>query len=190
MFRKLTLYAFSLSILSCMFLLSSCDDEGPSAQNEPEQITKVTLTFNDGTNTVTGTYLDPDGAGPESGSLTPATIQLNANTAYTLTIAFTNSLVTPEEDITEEVEEEGAEHQIFYSYTNGIFTDTNNAWYNDTDSNGNPIGISTNWNTGTTASTTGNFTVTLKHQPDIKSASSTVNDGETDFEQIFSIELQ
>ena len=189
MFNKFTLYAISLAFLSITFL-SSCDDDEPAAENETEQITKATLTFSDGTNTVVGTYLDVDGDGPANGTFSPATIQLNASTAYTLTIALANTLETPEEDVTVEVKNEGDEHQLFYSYTNGIFTDAANTWYDDKDVNDLPIGIATNWNTGATAGTTGTFTVTLKHQPGVKTATSTINDGESEFLQSFTIELQ
>ena len=188
MLRKFTLYATCLVVFPLLF--SSCDDDNdPEAENEVEQITKITLTFNDGTNDIVGTYLDSDGDGPASGVFSPTTIELDASTAYSLSIEFTNTLEDPEEDITEEVEEEGDEHQIFFSYTNSIFTDAADAWYNDTDNNSLPIGLSTNWNTGN-AGASGNFTVTLKHQPDIKSATSTINDGETDIAQTFSIEIK
>ncbi|MGB0525007.1 MAG: hypothetical protein ACPGJS_18690 [Flammeovirgaceae bacterium] len=191
MLRKLTLYAFSLSILSFSLFLSSCDDDDdPVAENEAEVITQITLTFNDGTNTVTGTYLDADGDGPGSGVFTPTTIQLDANTTYDLSITFANTLENPVEDKTTEIRDEDHEHQIFFSYTGGVFTNASTN-YTDMDENSLPVGLSTNWTTGATASTTGNFTVTLKHQPDgIKTATSTINDGETDIAQTFSIELQ
>lgn len=186
MLRKFTLLAF-LFISSAFFF--ACDDDDPVAENEEEVITKATLTFSDGTTTVTATYLDADGDGPGAGVFTPSTIMLDASTTYSLSIAFTNTLETPEEDITEEVEEEGAEHQVFYAYTGGVFTNTSTN-YTDMDANDLPIGITTSWTTGATAGTTGSFTVTLKHQPDIKTATTTAADGSTDFEQAFSIELQ
>lgn len=189
MLRKLTLYAIVLPLFSSIALLTSCDDDiTPPPQNEPEVITKATLSFNDGTNTIVATYLDADGDGPGNPVFTPATIELVKNTTYNLTIAFSNTLTDPEEDITAEVEEEGEEHQIFYSFTGGVFTNSSTN-YSDTDDNGNPIGIKSSWTTGATANTTGNLTVTLKHQPDIKSATTTVSDGETDFAQDFAIKL-
>lgn len=189
MFNRFTLYVFALALLSFTVLTSCDDDNEPEAENEAEQITQLTLTFTNGTNTVVGTYLDADGDGPNSGVFTPATIQLNANTTYTLAVALTNTLETPAEDITTEVKEEGDEHQLFYSFTGGVFTNTSTT-YTDTDANNLPIGITTSWTTGATASTTGDLTVTLKHQPGVKTATSTINDGETDITQTFSIELQ
>lgn len=190
MLKRFTSYAFYLFILSFGLFLTSCnDDDEIIAEEEEEVITQLTLTFSDGTNTITGTYLDADGDGPNAGTFTPATIVLDANTTYDLSLTFTNTLEDPAEDITAEIEEEDAEHQIFFSYTNGVFTNASTT-YNDQDDNGNPVGLSTSWTTGATASTTGNFTVTLKHQPDIKSATSTIDDGSTDIAQTFSIELQ
>jgi len=51
--------------------------------------------------------------------------------------------------------------------------------YNDFDGNNLPVGLSTTWETEN-AGGAGTFQVILKHQPDIKSATSTVNDGGTD----------
>ena len=60
-----------------------------------------------------------------------------------------NNLETPGEDIGEEVKEEGAEHQIFFSFTDDAFSDpagngnidnaSDKINYKDTDAVGNPI---------------------------------------------------
>ena len=50
--------------------------------------------------------------------------------------------------------------------------------YEDEDDAGFPLGLETTWTTGNAA--TGTFRVVLKHQPDIKSATSDSTDGESD----------
>ncbi len=72
---------------------------------------------------------------------------LKINTTYNGSITFLNETVTPTDDITVGVKEEGVEHQLFYQASSvGTFT----------------------YGTGATA--TGNITVVLRHLPD-KSAS-------------------
>ena len=62
--------------------------------------------------------------------------------------------------------------------------------YNDADENGNPVGLSSAWTTAGTASSEGSFTVRLQHQPDVKTATSGSNDGDTDFELTFALNIQ
>ena len=56
------------------------------------------------------------------------------------------------------------------------------------DENGYPVGLETSWTTGVAGS--GTFRVVLKHQPDIKSASSSVSDGESDVDITWDISVQ
>ena len=59
--------------------------------------------------------------------------------------------------------------------------------YNDTDGNGNPVGLNTSWTTAGASS--GTFTVQLQHQPDVKTATSGANDGDTDFALTFNLNI-
>ena len=103
-------------------------------------------------------------------------------------------------DIVAEIAEEADEHQIFFAFTNDAFSNPmgdgniDNASdainYNDEDANGNPLGLNTTWTTGATAISNGNFTVRLQHQPDLKTATSGANDGETDFEIDFVLNIE
>lgn len=173
-------------------IFSGCgDDDVPPAENEEEIINSVTLTFSPvgGGSDVVATYLDPDGEGTEDPRLT--NIELSTGTAYSLSITMANTLETPAEDITEEVEEEGDEHQIFFQWTDDIFSDptgrgninaTGTVNYTDEDADGNPIGLSTTWTTVNQSLSGGEFRILLKHQPDIKSSSSSSSDGETDID--------
>ena len=100
---------------------------------------------------------DTDGEGNKELEVSDA-ISLKAATSYTLTFEIMNNLETPGEDIGEEVKEEGAEHQIFFSFTDDAFSDpagngnidnaSDKINYKDTDASGNPIGLITEWTTG------------------------------------------
>ena len=193
-----------LSLFS-LLIFTACEDDDatPAEENEEEVITDVKLIFTP-TNTLSGlatveaTAQDPDGEGVQELQVS-GSIDLAVNASYTLTYEIMNNLETPGEDIGEEILEEGAEHQIFYSFTDGAFTsptgngNIDNASdpvnYNDTDANGNPLGLSTAWTTGDALSS-GTFTVRLQHQPDVKTSSSTATTGDTDFELTFVLNIQ
>lgn len=111
-----------------------------------------------------------------------------------------NNLDSPGENIGDEILEEDEEHQIFFSFSNNAFANpigngnidnsTDPLNYNDSDANGNPVGLSTNWTTSSSQLSGGVFTVRLQHQPDIKSSSSGATDGDTDFELQFVLNIQ
>lgn len=185
----------SFCLLSTLW--SCSDDDVPPAENEEEVINEVVLTFTPpaGGQTITATYLDDDGDGVNEPVISP--INLLAETTYNLSISFRNTLEEIPEDITEEVREEGDEHQIFFSWSADVFTSptglgnigsNGSVNYTDEDANGNPIGLETTWTTGTTSSAN-TFRVILKHQPGIKSATSTSENGETDIDITFSFNI-
>ncbi len=196
-------YFLSLLSFSVLIFLSSCnDDDDPVREDTPELITKATLTFTPtgGGTAVTATATDPDGEGVQD-LTTDGPINLDEGTSYTLTIELINELADPtddEYDITAEVEEEGDEHMLFFSWTNNVFSDpagngnidnrADDVNYNDEDVNSQPLGLSTSWTTAGVSS--GKFRVVLKHQPELKSATSTANDGETDLDVEFDINIQ
>jgi len=185
---------FLLSLLVVGSLLVGCKADSPEEENEEEIITDVTLTFTNGATTLVFTASDPDGEGPLELTV-DGPINLVAGTQYDLSIEFYNSI--EDEDITEEVEEEGDEHMIFFGFTSGLFSSptgsgningrANPINYEDQDVNGLPIGLNTSWTTG--SATTGTFRIVLKHQPGLKTASSSVNDGESDVDITWSINI-
>ena len=170
------------------------DAAAPECENEEEVIDKITLTFSPvmGGDTIIATATDPDGPGPMD--LEVDDISLVQNTEYELSIMLENTIEG--ENITAEIEEEDDEHQFFFAWTGDIFNDPmgdgniDNADdpinYNDMDGNSLPIGLSTNWSTDV-AMSSGTFRVVLKHQPGIKSATSTSNDGGTDIDITWSV---
>ena len=188
-----------------LFVFTACEDDEavPEEENEEEVITDVKLIFTP-TNTLSGlptveaTAQDPDGEGVQELQVLDA-INLATNASYILTFEIMNNLETPGEDIGEEIAEEDDEHQIFFAFSEGVFSNPtgngniDNASdpinYNDTDGNGNPLGLNTTWTAGD-PTTAGSFTVRLQHQPDVKTATSGANDGDTDFELQFRLTIE
>lgn len=171
------------SLITVTFV--SCSNDDPSPVNEEEVITTVRVTLVNGGNTITLQSQDLDGDGPNAPVVTVSG-NLDTNTTYTGTIEFLNELENPAEDITLEVEEEGTEHQVFYQLSNNLGTIT----YTDTDTNGNPVGLTFNFVTGNAGS--GTLTVTLRHEPiktatGVSSGDITNAGGETDVEVSFPV---
>ena len=152
----------ALLVIPTLFSTSCSNDDAPV--NEEEVITTVTTTLVGGGQTITLTSRDLDGDGPNAPVVTVSG-NLVAGTTYMGSTTFLNELANPAEDITAEVEEEGADHQIFYQLASSLGTVT----YADTDANGKPIGLDFTLVAGTSG-TTGTLTVTLRHLPN-KSAS-------------------
>ena len=183
-----------------LFIFTACeeDEAAPEEENEVEVFTDVKLVFtpSGGGAAVEAAAQDPDGAGVQELQVLSA-INLAVNTEYTLTMVIENCLESPCELMNEEIEEEDEEHQFFFAFTNDAFTSpvgngnidsaSDPLNYNDTDGNGNAIGLNTSWTTGSASS--GTFTVQLQHQPDVKTATSGATDGDTDFALTFNLNI-
>ncbi len=171
------------------------DPEAPPCENEEEIITDVVLTFTPmgGGDAITASAQDPDGEGPLDLQILDD-INLDDDETYTMTIELSNSIEG--EDITEEIMEEDDEHMFFFAFSEGVFSDPTGDGnvdnrpdpvnYNDMDENDLPVGLSTDWTTAN-GTNTGTFRVILKHQPDIKSETSTSEDGGTDVDLTWTI---
>jgi hypothetical protein len=183
-------------LIALLVGFSSCnDDDVPAAENEEEVIDNIALTFTDDDSGEKLIFNATDPAG--SGAFTFDDILIKTFSSYTLSVEFNNAANS--ESITEEIEQEAADHMIFFEFTNNIFTDPigngnfgaesrNDALnYLDKDKKNQPLGLITNWQTGDVSS--GEFRIVLKHQPDIKSETSTSSDGETDVDVTFQIEI-
>jgi hypothetical protein len=201
-FKNLQLLAILFSVITIIGC-SNNDDDAPEEENEVEVFTDVTLIFTntaDISDVIRASAQDPDGTGIQELQILNA-ITLAADTEYTLTYEILNALDPADvENIGDEIFEEDNEHQFFYSFTEGAFTNpTGNGNidtaadpinYNDQDENANPVGLSTTWITASTASSGKSFTVRLQHQPDVKTATSGSNDGDTDFALTFALNIQ
>ncbi|GGE28750.1 type 1 periplasmic binding fold superfamily protein [Psychroflexus planctonicus] len=181
-----------VSLFSLLAVFSSCSDDDDNIQiiNEEEVITTLTVTLVDqNTNEVkTLQYRDLDGDGPESPIVTAD--NLDANTTYQGSIEFLNELEDPAEDITEEVVEEGEEHQVFFVNSTALET---NFDYLDADANNNPIGVEFSLTTGNASN--GNLSIILIHDGDKfaeGAADGEINNvgGETDIEANFDVVIE
>lgn len=170
-------------ILLSAVIFSACEKEDPIIPNEEELITTLIYRLEPlgGGDIVELKFQDlDDGNGPVITS--PA---LKANTQYHGSITLLNEIENPTEDITEEVEKEAEEHQLFYRFTT-LKTDFE---YMDQDLNDNPIGLITSLSTGSAES--GMLTITLRHEP-MKPNNGTPEDagGETDIEVTFELMIE
>jgi hypothetical protein len=114
MFSKLPLYLLILLTLG----FASCESNDPSEENDGEVITDVTLKFQElnASNALVGSVLSfkaSDPQGIEVGKTpTVQSISLTKGKKYQMTIEVTNSIKN--EDITQEILAEAAEHQFFF----------------------------------------------------------------------------
>ncbi|MDX5479573.1 MAG: hypothetical protein LPJ98_14085 [Cyclobacteriaceae bacterium] len=191
-------------LLAAFFIFSlvfACSEaEAPEEENETEVFTDVELIFTaeDGT-VVRALAQDPTGGLGLNSSFTVQPITLKSNTTYTLTFELLNRLVTPVEDVQEEIVDEDDEHQIFFEFTNGAFSsptgngniqNRNGAInYLDFDRNSLPVGLRTRWTTAGNLQS-GTFRVWLAHQPGVKTPTSTANDGDVDFDITFQLSIE
>jgi hypothetical protein len=162
----------SFTVIAFLTILSAACGEnhkGGDHGNENEVITTVVLTFSPdgGGAPLVFEFDDPDGDGGDA----PMTdvIELFGG-SYALTVIFENRLESPPEDITEEVEDEAEEHQLFFtgSAVDGPATINTGAplahVYNDQDANGLPIGLT---NSIDASAGSGELIVTLRHVPPV-----------------------
>ncbi len=182
----------ALALISFVSFTSCSDDDSNTALpvNEEEVITTVTATFTPagGGTAITLTSRDLDGDGPAA-PVTTVSAPFTAGTTYNGTVTFLNELATPAENITEEIFEEGEDHQIFFQQTAlGEFT------YTDTDGNNKPIGLTFRYDALPTAAT-GNLTITLRHLPNknapgVEVGNITSAGGGTDAQVTFPVVIQ
>ena len=166
-------------------VLSSCkrdDDEpdDPHDHNEEELITTVELHLQaaDGSH-ASANWSDLDGPGGDDPIID--TLVLDTNTTYSLHIEFLDESGDAAYSLTHEIEEEGSEHIVCFDETLDELSITR------TDSDGvYEIGLTSDW--VTTNPSSGNVTISLKHQPEVKDG--TCTPGETDVEVTFPIVIQ
>ena len=145
-------------------ILTSCDADVPAGQPS-EAISTITLTFTPATG---GAPLVFEASDPElTGDVVTDPIELSDAVNYDLEIRFFDD--SAGEDLTPEIEREGAEHQVFIvggavlgpasASTSAVVTHA----YADFDAGGLPIGLE---NTIVTAAEgEGDFEVILRHLP-------------------------
>ena len=166
--KYLKQFSFYISIFAIIIFTGCSDDEeAPAVENEMEVITDIKLIFTneaDNTDIVEASAKDSDGIGVQELEVLDA-INLQIDQTYTLTFEITNALEPNDpEDVGEEILEEAAEHQFFFSFSSDAFADptgngnidniasgTEAINYQDNDDNGNPVGLETTWTTSSNA---------------------------------------
>jgi hypothetical protein len=182
------------TLLVATMLLSGCDKDDPEPVNEEELVTTVALSFQrlDDNGNPTGDaqvfrWKDMDGDGPNAPVIDQ--ISLAANAKYLLTLQFLNESENPVEDVTEEIEAEKDDHQLFFQPAPASLM---TIIYADTDNNGTPVGLRNA--VSTTAAGSGTLKVTLIHEP-VKTAPGVAAGnianagGETDIEVEFPVTI-
>ncbi|MCC5921657.1 MAG: hypothetical protein LAT68_04455 [Cyclobacteriaceae bacterium] len=196
-----------LLVAGLLFTVACSDDvEAPEEENEVEEFTNIEFIFtniNDASDVSRGIWEDEDGFGP----LEPVIIQhptLKAGETYELTFIMENRLVTPVEDVMDEIMDEDDEHQIFFAFDDNLFSDPtgtgnirdevnnrtdNDINYLDFDDNGLPLGLITRWTTVEEARTDGKFRAVLAHKPGLKTETSTWNADDIDWDITFDLTI-
>lgn len=183
-----------LAVASMFF--SSCKTDDPEPVNEEELITTVKLTFTGGGEINTIQSVDLDGDGPNAPVITPATLSLSPNVTYAVSVEFLNEAENPAEDITEEVAEEGEEHQVFYILNNSnVFSSFAYAGGADNDADDKPIGLNVNATTSATGGTS-TLRVVLRHELNKATAGLSIGNfqpntagGNTDIDVTFNVSI-
>jgi len=174
---------FSISLV----ILSSCkkiDPETPPIpMNEGELITTFKIVFTDpnGINlTYEAVFRDIDGAGGNQPTAFD-TIRLKPNSTYDTSIQLLNESVFPTFTITNEILQEAGDHLICFNI-NGV-----NVSVQRTDSDGLfEIGLLSTWTVANIS--TGNVTISLKHQPGIKNGNCDLGDSDIELNFVTKVE--
>ena len=173
---------FKLLAISCIasVAFSACEKKDDKTTNDEgeELITTVELTFTDNISAKATTFNWTDADGPGGDNPIIDNITLSKDIEYQLSIRFLNESVTPAEDITDEVREEGNDHLICFSNTSNMTVTST-----DKDSNDLPIGLTANVNT--TGAINGFFELELRHQPGVKTGDCEL--GSADIDVMFPI---
>jgi len=175
---------FLLVVVCFSIILSSCEKEEPELPNEEELITSVflRLTPEGGGDEVLFSFQDFDGDGGDAPIIRGAAVK--SGLKYTGVLQFWNESVFPEQEITQEIREEGDEHQVFYESTADLSIE-----YLDLDVNQNPIGLLVSVTPGDPGK--GQITVILKHMPKKPNDGTAVDaGGETDIEVSFGVSVE
>ncbi len=169
--------------------------------NEAELITTMKITLHDTTTHTNATYVfsDLDGAGGNPATFgnsgADSVINITFNHVYEATILLLDQTKTPADTISNEVEEEGADHLFFFNsiaptgtpYTTYLAGSMTNIKYLDLDANNRGIGLSTLWTAPSMMMAKSPLTIELKHQPNVKDGS--YAPGETDIQVGFKLKV-
>lgn len=179
--------AATMPIFIALLALNACkSDDTTKKVDEQELLTTVRLTYTNQANitdVVRATWKDIDGAGGAAPIID--NLNLKANATYSVVVEVLDESKTPAENKTPEILSEGAEHQFFYAVNPSALLSVS---YADKDTKNLPIGLATSQKTSAVGD--GKLKITLKHQPNLKSATSSITTGETDIEVEFNVSVK
>lgn len=172
---------------SCLLFLPVKKDktEDPAPTNQGEVITTMKLIISDGFNPAdTVTFYDPDGAGGTAA--TKDSIILDNTNFYVMEVLLLNETATPVDTISNEVEDEGVQHQFVYTPAPAANFMTTSMY--DVDLNGEDLGLSCNLSTGNAGK--GSLRVQLRHYDTETDKMNQTNNYSTDIDVTFGVRLQ
>lgn len=180
-----------LSLALSLLFISACDDPSGPVANEQELITEVTLTLTPvgGGSSITTTIEDPDGPGLSPPGAQTAPIALAPGATYNGTVEFWDrSDSLDPENITEEVEEEGGTHRVFYTLSgmSGVTIPDSSL---DQDGDGAPLGLAFQVVVDAAASGTGSIQVVLSHYDEQQKGDGSQPSNETDTDVTFAVSV-
>jgi hypothetical protein len=179
------LVCFSIAFIGC----KKNKDEAPAPQvdNAEEVITTLHYILKENNVLVdTFSFVDKDGVG--GNNPIQETILLKTGKTYTAEILLLDETKTPSDTISNEVKEEGDEHQFFFTPSSDKFTVNTN----DKDKNGVPLGLESTIVVGTQTSNTCTLKIVLKHQPGVKPSTGKgdASLGDSDIEVTFNVNIE
>ncbi len=190
---KRIIFPITIALVTFSAILSSCSKEKieTPAPLEQELITtmRLVVTNSAGFNQ-TFTYKVENGFdGSSPGGVTKDDIVLSPNAQYDVEVQMLNEKASPAENVTDEIISENTAHLFFFQSDPASGAGSVIADNGSKDANGAPFNQRVRFNTGALGN--GTLTVTLKHEPSNKNASSAeAAGGETDAEATFNLKLQ
>ena len=175
---------FKYALLALPFLYFSCSDDDDNSIPEPINEEEVITTLNVYVNEILAmSSTDADGDGPLDPVVTDGVLAVS--TTYDVRLEFLNELEEAPEDITEEIEEEDLDHQVFYSVGGDLNVGVE---YANFDTDGNPLGTQVTLTTNEAGS--GTITITLIHEPMKPNDGLDSAGGSTDIEVTFNVTVE
>ncbi len=171
-----------------LLLFTACkkDVNDPIEDSAHGAITTIALKFSQGGVLKTEAFFDdPDGAGGND-PIRFDDIKLEKGQTYNMEVVLTNKTQTTPEDMTGVIRNAGHQHLFFFIPTNitGL-----NITLTDQDRIGLPVGLSSTWQTPSTAQS-GTLRVSLRHIAFGKSAASPPTAGHSDIQVDFKINIE
>jgi hypothetical protein len=175
--KQILKMALGMIVASALFTSCKKDKVVTPEPNAEEVITTIIVQLTPVGGGAVLKFQSEDLDGPGANPFVAQEIVLAPNKVYNAEIFLLDKTKTPADSTSNEVREEGKDHQFYYSTTSGTNLVVSNL---DKDVNNNPLGLESTWTTG--AASTGKIRIVLKHKPGAKGANDAITVGETDID--------